>query len=174
MPESMLEDLYEALTAPHTARLSPDLAAAHLLALGADGPALRELAALSERDVEQARDLLPAAYEEAASLLAPVHEARLADDGEIETDPTLVIGWTSASIGERIDELATFLDDLSREASRLGLGELDGPVDEAEDQVAFCYGPDLQALQAFLAARLVHAPIPHANLGPRESDADRL
>lgn len=69
---------------------------------------------------------------------------------------------------------AAALDDLSREASRLGLGELDGPVDEAEEQVAFCYGPDMQALQAFITARLVDAPIPHANLGPRVSDTDHV
>ncbi len=175
MPEPTLEDLYEALTAPYTARLSPDLAAAHVLALGTDGPALRELAALSERDFDQALELLPTAYEEAAQLLAPVQAGqRVLNPGESEADQTLVIAWNSASIGDRIDELAAFLDDLSREASRLGLGEIEGPVDEAEEQVAFCYGQDMQSLQAFIAARLVDAPIPHANLEPRGSDADHV
>ena len=156
MPDPTIEDLYEALTSPYTSRLSPDFAAAHLLALGADGPALRELAALSERDFAQALELLPTAYEEAAHLLVPVPALRSAQDPDQDVAwDTLVIAWSRWSIGDRIDELGAFLDDdLANAASRLGLGE----------KVAFCYGEDMQALRAFILARLPTAPLPHASL----------
>ena len=168
MPDPTIEDLYDALTSPYTARLSPDFAAAHLLAAGADGPALRELAALSERDFPQALELLPAAYEEAAHLLVPVQALRHAKDPDQDAAwDTLVIAWSSSSIGDRSDELGAFLDDLANAAARLGLGEIEGPVDEAEEQVAFCYGEDMQALHAFVLARLPAAPIPHASLALR-------
>lgn len=165
MPDPTIEDLYDALTSPWTARLSPDVAAAHLLAAGADGAALRELAALSERDVAQAVGLVPAAYEEAAHLLVPVRALRDAQGlDQVVVGDTVVIAWSSSSIGDRIEDLGAFLDDLARAAARLGLGEVEGPVDEAEEQVAFCYGDDVQALHAFVLARLPAAPLPHASL----------
>ena len=166
MPDPTIEDLYEALTSPYTSRLSPDFAAAHLLALGADGPALRELAALSERDFAPALELLPTAYEEAAHLLVPVQALRSAQDPDQDVAwDTLVIAWSRWSIGDRIDELGAFLDDnMANAASRLGLGAIEGPVDKAEEQVAFCYGEDMQALRAFILARLPTAPLPHASL----------
>ena len=168
MPDPTIEDLYDALTSPYTARLSPDFAAAHLLAAGADGPALRELAALSERDFPQALELLPAAYEEAAHLLVPVQALRHAQDPDQDAAwDTLVIAWSSSSIGDRSDELGAFLDGLANAAARFGLGEIEGPVDEAEEQVAFCHGEDMQALHAFVLARLPAAPIPHASLALR-------
>ena len=168
MPEPTIEDLYDAMTSPYTARLSPDFAAAHLLAVGADGPALRELAGLSERDFDQALELLPAACEEAAHLLAPVQALRDAQDTDEDVPwNTLVIAWSSSSIGDRIDELGAFLDDLASDAALLGLGEIEGPVDEAEEQVAFCYGEDMQALHAFVLARLPAAPLPHSTIAIR-------
>ena len=160
-----LDDIYESFTSPYLGGLSLDLAAAHLLALGADGPALRELAALSERDFGAALELLPAAQQEAGHLLSPVHALRIARDDELDVGAdAVVIVWAASSIGDRIDDVGAFLDDLSRAAAVAGLGEVDGPVDEAEEQVAFCYGEDLQALRAFVAARLQDAPLPPARL----------
>jgi hypothetical protein len=155
-----MDDLYEAFAAPYSSRLSPDRAAAHLLALGADGQALCELASLSERDFDQALELIPTAWEEAKELLRPVRERREAPDSEpAEAFPAVIIAWSTDSIGERIDDLGTFLDDVSRQVQRAALGEVDGLVDQADEQVAFCYGHDLPALQRFLEERMPLAPV---------------
>ncbi len=155
-----MDDLYEAFATPYISRLSPDRAAAHLLALGADGQALCELASLSEGDFDQALELIPRAWEEAEELLRPVRERREASESQPEEAvPAVIIAWSTDSIGEGIDDLGAFLDDLSEQVQRAALGEVDGLVDQADEQVAFCYGDDLQALQKFLTARMPLAPV---------------
>lgn len=160
MPEPTLDDLYDAFVSPYVSRVSPDLAAAHLLALGADGPALRELASLSERQFTEALELLPAAAAEADELLRPVRARQEELDVLEEAVPAVVLAWSTVSIDGKVDDLADFLDNLSGQAQRAGLGDVDGPVDDAEEQVAYCYGADLDALLAFVTSRLPTAPVP--------------
>lgn len=161
MDEPTADDLLDAFVSPYVSRLSPPFAAAHLLAAGADGPALRELAGLSEREFEQALELIPAASLEAEQLLAPAR-LRLEEQSSLPPPPmpAVVVAWSSDRIGDGIDELAAFVDALAARVERAGLGEVDGLVDEADEQVLLCYGSDLPALEALVQAHVRQAPVP--------------
>ena len=156
-----MDDLLDAFDHPYSSRLSPAFAAAHLLVAGCDGPALRELAGLSERQFEAALELPPAATEEAASLLGPARQRRLALDDGADTWPTaVVVVYASDLVADRVDALAAFVEQRAAAVHRAGAGEVDGLADEDEEQVVLCYGPDPARLRSVLEPLLVSSPVP--------------
>lgn len=163
MNEPTLDQLLDAFTQCWPANLSLPFAAAHLLARGADGPALRELAGLSDREVDTARALLSEAYAEAQPLLEPavrrraVRPLEAADDDELP--PAVILVYSSEAVGDRIDLFGDFIEQLQALLQAAGAGEVDGPSDAGDEQWVFCYGEDLAQLEALVASQLLECAL---------------
>ncbi len=144
MDAPTLAEIADAFDDPYVSRWSPAMAAAHLLAMGHDGTALCELAALSDSEFDAALELLPAVRLEVADVLDP---ARLETDHDEEDEEECVAAYFShADIGDRVDVLAELVERLAEVLESRDIGELDGLSDEGDEHALVAYGADAAAL----------------------------